>query len=138
MCIQRPGGLAGAVERYADQWNAGATITPYAASILREYGFEKFAAPTWQQTTEVLVQASDILVFMEREHYDFCTVWIDAKRHQCRIWAIPDVGPLLDTPGLNAEVKRTFAVIRQQTDALLKELGFLREQRDATAVGRRN
>jgi len=47
----------------------GIPIAPYAERMLREHGLERFAAPSWQQTTAALVRASDVLVFMEREHY---------------------------------------------------------------------
>jgi hypothetical protein len=44
----------------------GVTIAPYAAQVLSQWSLEAFAAPSWQQTTSVLVQASDVLGFMEQ------------------------------------------------------------------------
>ena len=74
--------------------NGGVAIAPYAAHVLREFGLERFAAPSWQQTTAVLVRVSDVLVFMEREHHCFCENWIDPIRHKTEIWDIPDIGQM--------------------------------------------
>jgi protein-tyrosine-phosphatase len=65
--------------------NGGVTIALYAANILRAYSLERFAAPSWQQTTAALVRASDVLVFMEREHYHFCKDWIDSSRQTVEV-----------------------------------------------------
>jgi protein-tyrosine-phosphatase len=102
--------------------NGGLPIASYAADVLRAYGLERFAAPSWQQTTAALVQASDILVFMEREHYHFCKDWVDSSRQRFEIWDIPDVGSRVSVAGIMTEVERTFAAIRRQTDSLLVRL----------------
>jgi len=103
--------------------NGGIPIAPYAANVLRAYGLERFAAPSWQQTTMALVRASDILVFMELEHYHFCRDWISTGQ-RFNIWDIPDVGSRVGTAEIRTEVERTFAVIRRKTDMLLTELGL--------------
>ena len=64
--------------------NRGFLIASYAARVLSERGIERFAAPSWQQTTTALVRASDVLVFMEPEHYSFCKDWIDPVRQTGR------------------------------------------------------
>ena len=102
----------------------GTPIAPYAASILGERGLKRFAAPSWQQTTAALVRASNVLVFMEREHYRFCEDWLDPVRQWVEIWDIPDVGPV-DASRIMANVEQTFEMIRQQTDALLTALRLL-------------
>jgi protein-tyrosine-phosphatase len=104
--------------------NGGIPIAPYLAGILRAYGVERFAAPSWQQTTMTLVQASDVLVFMEREHYRFCKDWVDSIRQRFNIWDIPDVGSSGATAENSTEVERTFEIIRRKTDRLLTELGL--------------
>src|SRR5712692_6812963 len=71
--------------------NRGVPIAVYAARVLRERGLEHFAAASWQQTTATLVRASDVLVFMEREHYSFCEDWLDPVRQTVEIWDIPDI-----------------------------------------------
>ena len=104
--------------------NRGSPIAPYAVRVLSERGIERFAAPSWQQTTAALLRASDILVFMEREHYNFCKDWLDPVRQKVEIWDIPDVGPV-DAAQIMAEVEQTFEMIEQRTDMLLTALGFL-------------
>jgi protein-tyrosine-phosphatase len=103
--------------------NGGIPIASYAADVLKAYGLERCAAPSWQQTTAALVRASDVLVFMEREHYHFCKDWVDSSRQKFEIWDIPDVGSRVSAAEIMTEVERTFAVIRQQTDSLLTRLG---------------
>jgi protein-tyrosine-phosphatase len=104
--------------------NRGIPIASYAARVLRERGLERLAAPSWQQTTAALVRASDVLVFMEREHYSFCEDWMDPIRQTVEIWDIPDVGPV-DAARIMTKVEQTFAMIGQRTDILLTTLGCL-------------
>ncbi|MBZ5627174.1 MAG: hypothetical protein LAQ69_52150 [Acidobacteriia bacterium] len=104
--------------------NRGVPIAPYTARVLQERDLERFAAPAWQQTTAALVQAGDVLVFMEREHYRFCKDWIDPIRQTVEIWDIPDVGPV-DAAQIMSKVDQAFEMIRQRTDTLLKALGSL-------------
>jgi len=103
--------------------NHGVPIAPYAADVLRAHGLERFAAPSWQQTTMALVRASDVLVFMEPEHYHFCKDWV-SSRQRFNIWDIPDLGSRVGTAEIRTEVERTFEIIRQQTDMLLTEFGL--------------
>jgi len=103
--------------------NRGVPIASYAARVLRDRGLERFAAPSWQQTTAALVRASGALVFMEREHYSFCKDWIDPVRQTVEIWDIPDVGQV-EAAQIIAEVEQTFEMIAQRTDILLTTLGL--------------
>jgi protein-tyrosine-phosphatase len=98
--------------------NRGIPIAPYAVRVLRERGIERFAAPSFQQTTPALVQASDVLVFMEREHYSFCKEWLDPARQTVEIWDIPDVGQA-ETAGIMTEVEQIFEMIERRTEMLL-------------------
>ena len=103
--------------------NRGVPIASHAARVLSERCIERFAAPSWQQTTSALVRASDVLVFMEREHYTFCKDWIDPARQTVEIWEIPDVGPL-DAAQIMTKVEQTFEMIALRTDMLLTTLGL--------------
>ena len=109
-------------------------ISPYAAEVLSRYGLGSYAAPGWQRTTASLVQSSDVLVFMEAEHHSFCREWIEPARQRIEVWGIEDIGSL-EPAKIPEEVERTFARIRQRTDALLADLGLMgevaRNKRDA-------
>lgn len=98
--------------------NGDAPISPYAADVLALHGLESYAAARWQRTTEDLVQASDVLVFMESEHRRFCENWIDPTRQRIEVWEIEDVGPV-EASEIAKNVQRTFGIICQRTDALL-------------------
>ena len=92
-------------------------------SFLSERGLERFASPTWQQTTATLVRASDVLVFMEHHHYIFCKTWIDVSRQKLEIWDMQDVRAA-DAAAIMNEAEHTFDLIRQRTDMLLTTLGL--------------
>jgi protein-tyrosine-phosphatase len=93
-------------------------ISPYAADILARYRLDAWAAKHWQRTTATLVEASDVLIFMESEHHRFCQNWIDPNRHTFEIWDIEDLGPI-PAEQIPGKVEHTFSLIRQRTDALL-------------------
>jgi len=101
--------------------NGTAPISPYAAEILARFGLSSHASPHWQRTTADLIEASDVLVFMESEHLRHCESWIEKTRQRVEVWEIEDVGPL-PPAAIAKKVERTFEIIRQRTDALLTDL----------------
>lgn len=101
--------------------NRGILLAPHTARLLKEHDLERFAAASWQQTTEVLVRSSDVLVFMEPEHFRFCQEWIDPVRQVVKIWDISDIRHT-DASGIIDEVEHTFAAIQQRVDLLLMTL----------------
>ena len=102
--------------------DGNAAISPWAAEVLNRYGLESYAAANWRRTTAALVQASDVLVFMESEHRRFCDAWIVSGRHWVEVWEIEDIGPL-EFEKIPDKVERTFAMIRKRTDELIEALG---------------
>jgi hypothetical protein len=57
------------------------------------------------------VRATDLLIFMEREHYEFCEGWIDSIRPRIEVWDVPDIGPS-DPAVIMKSVSQTFDLIR--------------------------
>jgi len=99
-----------------------AAISPYAADLLAKYDLTRFAAKHWRRTSAELVRASDVLVFLESEHRQYCEDWIDPARQRIEVWEIEDVGPI--APELiPIKAKRTFAAIRERVDLLVDALG---------------
>lgn len=105
--------------------NGDALISPYAADLLTQYGLNSYAATGWQRTTPALVQASDVLVFMESEHHHFCENWIDPGRQRFEVWGVEDVGPI-EASKIPEKAERTFGIIRHRTDSLLDALSLIR------------
>jgi protein-tyrosine-phosphatase len=103
--------------------NGDALISPNAADVLAKYGLDSYAAARWQRTTAALVQASDVVVFMESEHRRFCENWIEPARQRVEVWEIEDLGSVGAAEIVN-EVERTFGIIRQRTETLLTTLGL--------------
>jgi hypothetical protein len=89
--------------------------------MLAQYGLACYAATRWQPTTTALVQASDVLVFMEDEQRRFCEKWLDPPQQRMEVWGIEDIGPIASDEIPN-RVQRTFRIIRERTDKLLTEL----------------
>lgn len=110
--------------------DGNALISPYAAEALARCELSGYAAPGWQRTSEALVKASDVLVFMETEHYRFCEGWVEPARQRIDVWEIEDIGPM-ELAKIPAKVERTFALIRERTDRLLRDLGFYAPNADA-------
>ena len=98
-----------------------APISPWAAAELDRHGLGSFAAPHWQRTTSELIAASDVVVFMESEHHDFCKEWVEPDRQRIEIWEIEDIGPI-PPEEIPAKVERTFGRIREHVDRLLANL----------------
>ena len=101
--------------------DGNAAISPWAGDVLDRYGLASYAAPYWQRSSEALVQASDVLVFMEPEHERFCAEWIEPGRHRVEVWGIEDIGSM-EFSKIPEKVERTFAMIRQRSDELLRAL----------------
>jgi protein-tyrosine-phosphatase len=122
-CVSR---CAGGARVFSSGIAAGANgsepISRWAADLLTKYELLPFAAASWQKTTDSLVKASDMLVFMEEEHRSFCEKWIEPSRQRVEVWAIEDIGPIA-VEAIPEKAERTFALIRQRTDALLSDLG---------------
>ena len=102
--------------------NGLVSIAPYAEETLRGHGLECFASACWRQTTAALVRHSDILVFMESEHYHYCIDWVDSSMQTVEIWNIPDIGSGVGPAQIGTVAERTFAVIVHQTDLLLASI----------------
>ncbi|MGA8163306.1 MAG: hypothetical protein WA374_18005 [Acidobacteriaceae bacterium] len=96
-------------------------ISPWAAEALARHGVDSFAARHWQKTSRSLVEASDVLVFMESEHQRFCESWIEPDRQRIEVWGIEDIGPI-PAEQIPGAVERTFGLIRERTDVLLESL----------------
>jgi len=96
-------------------------ISPWAAAELDRHGLASFAAKHWQKTTQALVEANDVVVFMESEHHHFCREWVEPARQRIEIWEIEDIGPM-PAEEIPAKVERTFARIRERTDRLIQSV----------------
>jgi protein-tyrosine-phosphatase len=104
--------------------NQGIPIASYAERVLHQHHLQRFATRSWRQTTAELIQASDVVVFMEREQYHFCMAWLDLGRQAIEIWDIPDVSQVSPAER-QQEAEQTFRLIRRRTDTMLAALRLL-------------
>jgi protein-tyrosine-phosphatase len=108
----------------ATRLNQGIPIAAYAERVLHQQRLQRFVTRSWRQTTAELIRASDVVVFMEREHYRFCMAWLDPVRQAIEIWDIPDVSQV-DPAERQQEAEQTFRLIRRRTDTMLAALSLL-------------
>lgn len=68
----------------------------------------KYLAPSWQQTTQELIDSVDILVFMSPTVYGDAAKSYKLPKDKCIIWHIKDVDNI-------------YPQIKQQVDSLMKQ-----------------
>jgi protein-tyrosine-phosphatase len=74
-------------------------IMPFVELLLRREGLLQFTGPTWTQTTQPLIDSSDVLVFMSDGVYRDAMdrFWIPPEKS--RRWQIPD------TQGVDEQIR---------------------------------
>lgn len=128
--LQRPGirAISSGVEAAR---NENGPISWYAARLLKRYDLIPFMSPHWTQTTAQLLAASDLVVFLEPEHYMVCRDRFGFCGPAWEVWHIPDLDLTdgvcsdtlfaIDLAGIVA-TERAFAEIRAHVDRLVDRL----------------
>ena len=84
-------------------------IVPFVRRILENDDLLQFTGATWTQTTQVLIDGSDVLVFMNDDVFDDAMTRFDISVERSHRWQIPDV------QGVEGQ-------IRSAVDGLLRDL----------------
>ena len=71
--------------------NPNGPITWYAQRIIQEDKLVPFEKMIWTQTTKELLEAQDLVIFMEKSHYEHCVSQYKFKGKNYAVWEIPDV-----------------------------------------------
>jgi protein-tyrosine-phosphatase len=66
-------------------------ISPYTESLASKHQLEPFMAPAWVQTTQYLLDTSDVNVFMNDDIYDDARERFTIPQDTAEIWHIPDI-----------------------------------------------
>ncbi|NTW33088.1 MAG: hypothetical protein HGB12_10755 [Bacteroidetes bacterium] len=80
--------------------NYNGPITIYSKNIAKNENIEKYLAPSWTQTTKELIEKQDLVIFMNKKYYNFCTNDLHCTIKEYLIWDIPDV---FDYPNSDAK-----------------------------------
>jgi protein-tyrosine-phosphatase len=100
--------------------NLDGSITWYAMRIIKYNGLVSFMSDFWQQTTKELIEGNDLVIFMEKNHYDFCKSFLTPDQ-KYEIWNIEDI----DDPVIEKEIEsikkseEIFDKIKEEVDLLI-------------------
>ena len=84
-------------------------IVPFVKLLLQNDNLLQFTGTTWTQTTQRMIDDSDVLIFMSVDVYDDATKRFKIPLASSQTWQIPD------TQGVNGQ-------IRSAVDMLLSQL----------------
>jgi protein-tyrosine-phosphatase len=93
-------------------------IAWYAQRIIQNNNLIPFEKPTWEQTTELLLEEGDLTIFMHQNIYDYCVEHFDFKDKTFQIWEVPDIRTHLLT--LEQEVEKMEATEKIYAEIKLK------------------
>lgn len=81
-------------------------ITWYAQRIIEEQKLVQGEKLIWTQTTKEILEAQDLVIFMQKMHYDTCVAKFGFKGKNYEIWDVTDVdGNLI--PNDNETIQRS-------------------------------
>lgn len=101
-----------AVRIYSSGIQAGLALNgkvdPAAVEALKEDGINNYLSPSWQQTTQELLDNSDLNVFMTNSVYSDAKNDYEIDDSKAIIWNIPDIDGV-------------YSLIKQQVEKFFKE-----------------
>ncbi len=92
--------------------NLNGPIAFVTQQVLKENSLLQLTKPSWAQTTQKLIDDSDVIVFMDDDVYNDATKFLKIPSTKYYIWHIPDVVGIFDQikPSVNellAQLKLT-------------------------------
>jgi protein-tyrosine-phosphatase len=87
-------------------------VVPFVKLLLQNDNLLGFTTATWTQTTQPMIDDSDVLVFMNVDVYEDAMKRFEVPLARSQTWRIPDV------QGVDGQ-------IRSAVDVLLSQLGIL-------------
>lgn len=100
--------------------NYNGPVCEYTVKILDKFKLTQYLSETWRMTSKEDIESQDLIVFMEKLHYDFCVNTLRCKLPNYEIWGVPDVkGGVLDNMPF---VEKTFENIKEKVNKLLAEM----------------
>jgi protein-tyrosine-phosphatase len=101
-----------------------------AERIIENNGWVEFMSLSKKQTTQEMIAKSDLLIFMEPVHFEYCKEHMDREKQRYEIWNVLDIDKFVDDYHVHSFEKdivamkfseATFETIKQKIDSL--ELG---------------
>ena len=91
--------------------NLNGSIMPFVKHLLEENDLLRFTGPTWTQTTQKLVDDSNVIIFMNDDVYKDASKFLKIPSEKSQIWQIPDA-------------QGAFRQIKLDVNMLLKQLNI--------------
>ena len=111
--------------------NKWGPITWYAARIINNYNLHSFVTHTWSETTDDQIRNADVIIFIDKSHFDHVAKKHNLENKTYEIWNIPDLGEFgftKDKISFTDDNKRMrlaeeiFKEIQKKVNSLLKKL----------------
>lgn len=106
--------------------NYNGPVCYYTVHLLGESNLIKYLKEHWTLTTKEELEKQDLVVFMHKEHYDFCFNKLHAKIPNFQLWDVPDLeeylpGVPIDTDGIARVTEKIFEEIKTNIDQKIVE-----------------
>jgi hypothetical protein len=92
-------------------------ITPWAEDLLQKNNLLPFAEKNWRQTTQELIDGSDVNIFISNDVYTAAAERFKLPSKNRLIWQVPDIDVV---PPLSADA--IFVIIKARVDGLIATL----------------
>jgi|SRR2546421_2581539 len=104
-------------------------ISWYAMRLIQVNNLIAFTKPMSETTTEHMLLQADLIIFINRPHYDYAKRYLGYDETNYQIWGILDLDDFPDAQAILKDEKRiievtekTFEDIKQKVDKLVTEL----------------
>jgi len=101
--------------------NLSGIIGWYTQRIIQRHHLIQFEKPTWDQATKEVLEKGDLVVFMNKDIYDYCVSNFDFNSNNFEVWEIPDTGPT-DPVWVNSTEPEKIKITEDTFDEIKKKV----------------
>lgn len=100
------------------QRNLNGSVSRHAVETLKKHHLYPYLANSWTVTDKDEIEIQDLVIFMEKIHYDFCLHTLHCQISNYEIWNIADLSTA-------TTAEKIFQQIKQKIDALISKKLYL-------------
>ncbi len=120
--------ISSGIEAYTDE---DGPISKWGRYLIQQNNLEAYNKPHWTQTSQVLIDESDYLVFMNKDVYETSAKLFNLSDKALAVWDILDLWPFMVSKGIDLDDE----VQQRNCVNVLGELMKTRVQTLLTSVG---
>lgn len=94
----------------------------YTEAILRERGLEKYLKSSWNQSRKEELEEQDLVIFLKKEHQDYCLDVLGARVKEYETWGIEDIPDEIYFSGNKTETLNSANVVFEKITPKVDEL----------------